>query len=176
MNVSISTARWRTTTNRQRVSVAFLKHTPVDHPSPASTYVVALNELVDALEGRGELRSDGRVGLRSLEMVMAIYQSQLAGTGPSISRSGRAARAWRPCGMRDSLSIGNECHSAEKRIAMAESEVRGSWIEYDVIVRRNVMVPMRDGVNLATDLYFPAKHGDTVPGRVSRSDRAHAVR
>lgn len=47
---------------------------------------------------------------------------------------------------------------------MAESEVRGSWIEYDVIVRRNVMVPMRDGVKLATDLYFPAKHGDIVQG------------
>ena len=47
---------------------------------------------------------------------------------------------------------------------MAESEVRGSWIEYDVIVRRNVMVPMRDGVRLATDLYFPAKQGTIVPG------------
>ena len=34
---------------------------------------------------------------------------------------------------------------------MAETEARGSWIEYDVIVRRNVMVPMRDGVKLATD-------------------------
>ena len=47
---------------------------------------------------------------------------------------------------------------------MAESEARGSWIEYDVIVRRNVMVPMRDGVKLATDLYFPAKHGEIVQG------------
>ncbi len=47
---------------------------------------------------------------------------------------------------------------------MAETEARGSWIEYDVIVRRNVMVPMRDGVKLATDLYFPAKHGEIVQG------------
>ncbi|MCY3763938.1 MAG: CocE/NonD family hydrolase [Gemmatimonadetes bacterium] len=47
---------------------------------------------------------------------------------------------------------------------MAETEVRGSWIEYDVIVRRNVMVPMRDGVKLATDLYFPAKHGEIAQG------------
>ncbi len=47
---------------------------------------------------------------------------------------------------------------------MAASEVRGSWIEYEVIVRRNVMVPMRDGVKLATDLYFPSKHGNIVQG------------
>ena len=59
-----------------------MKLAQVDHPPPASTYVLALNELVNALEGRGELRSDGRVGLRSLEMVMAIYQSQLAGNRP----------------------------------------------------------------------------------------------
>ena len=59
-----------------------LELTEVDHPPPESTYVLALTELVDALEGRGELRSDGRVGLRSLEMVMAIYQSQLAGNRP----------------------------------------------------------------------------------------------
>ena len=51
----------------------------VDHPAPVSTYVVALHELLDALEGKGVLRSDGRVGRRSLEVVMAIYQSQLQG-------------------------------------------------------------------------------------------------
>jgi putative CocE/NonD family hydrolase len=36
-----------------------------------------------------------------------------------------------------------------------------SWIEYDVIVRRNVPVPMRDGTRLAADLYLPAR--GTVP-------------
>ncbi len=59
-----------------------LKLAQVEHPPPASTYVLALNELVSALEDHGELRSDGRVGLRSLEMVMAIYQSQLGGNRP----------------------------------------------------------------------------------------------
>ena len=54
----------------------------MEHPAPASSYVVALEELVGALEGRAELRSDGRVGRRSLEMVMAIYQSQLEGNQP----------------------------------------------------------------------------------------------
>jgi len=67
----------------------------VDHPAPASTYVIALGELVAALEGQGNLRSDGRVGRRSLEMVMAIYQSQLESNQPvrfplSMGQSGVA--------------------------------------------------------------------------------------
>ncbi len=68
----------------------------VDHPEPVSTYVLALGELVDALEGRGTLRSDGHIGRRSLEMVMGIYQSQLNGNQPvqfpvSMGESGVAA-------------------------------------------------------------------------------------
>lgn len=35
---------------------------------------------------------------------------------------------------------------------------------YDVIVDRNVMIPMRDGVCLATDLYFPAEGGMPLKG------------
>ena len=37
--------------------------------------------------------------------------------------------------------------------------MQGSWMEYDVIVEKNVRVPMRDGTNLAADIYFPAKDG-----------------
>ena len=59
-----------------------LRPRQVERPASASTYVAALQELVDALEGRGTLRSEGRVGRRSLEMVMAIYQSQLQGNQP----------------------------------------------------------------------------------------------
>ena len=43
------------------------------------------------------------------------------------------------------------------------SERRAS---YDVIVDRNVMVPMRDGVKLATDLHFPAIDGKRLPGKL----------
>lgn len=32
----------------------------------------------------------------------------------------------------------------------------GSYQQYDVICKSSVMVPMRDGVCLATDIYFPA--------------------
>ena len=32
--------------------------------------------------------------------------------------------------------------------------------DFGVIVERNVMVPLRDGVRLATDLYFPAREGE----------------
>jgi len=33
---------------------------------------------------------------------------------------------------------------------------QGSSIQYGVTLESNVMIPMRDGINLATDLYFPA--------------------
>lgn len=38
----------------------------------------------------------------------------------------------------------------------------GSYQQYDVICKSNVMIPMRDGVSLATDLYFPALDGKLV--------------
>lgn len=41
----------------------------------------------------------------------------------------------------------------------------GSPQMYNSIVRRNVMIPMRDGGRLATDIYFPALDGKTVEGR-----------
>lgn len=37
--------------------------------------------------------------------------------------------------------------------------------KFDVIVARNVMVPMRDGVKLATDVYMPAHHGAPATGK-----------
>ena len=37
---------------------------------------------------------------------------------------------------------------------------------YDVVLERDVMVEMRDGVRLATDLYFPARDGQPVPGKL----------
>jgi putative CocE/NonD family hydrolase len=36
--------------------------------------------------------------------------------------------------------------------------------EYDVFVARNAMVPLRDGVRLATDLYYPGRNGQRAPG------------
>lgn len=35
----------------------------------------------------------------------------------------------------------------------------GSPQQYDVVCEKNVMMPMRDGVHLATDIYFPAQKG-----------------
>ena len=48
---------------------------------------------------------------------------------------------------------------------MGSARTPGSWIEYDVVVRRDVPVPMRDGVRLAADLYLPARGGEPVEGR-----------
>ncbi len=36
---------------------------------------------------------------------------------------------------------------------------------YDVVAEKDIMVPMRDGVRLATDLYFPARDGQPLPGK-----------
>ncbi|MDP6359036.1 MAG: CocE/NonD family hydrolase, partial [Planctomycetota bacterium] len=36
--------------------------------------------------------------------------------------------------------------------------------EFDCILRENVIVTMRDGIQLATDIYFPAHDGEIVPG------------
>ena len=41
----------------------------------------------------------------------------------------------------------------------------GSHIEYEAFLKKNVMVPMRDDVKLATDIYFPSKNGIPVSGR-----------
>lgn len=59
-----------------------LRPTELERPPAASTYVAALAELIDALDGGGALRSDGTVGRRSLEMVEAVYRSQLAANQP----------------------------------------------------------------------------------------------
>ena len=40
----------------------------------------------------------------------------------------------------------------------------GSFQQYDVIYESNVMVPMRDGVRLATDIFFPAIGGERAKG------------
>jgi uncharacterized protein len=48
---------------------------------------------------------------------------------------------------------------------MAEPVRQGSHFQYDVVVERNVKVPARDGVELATDLYFPALNRTQVAGR-----------
>ena len=41
----------------------------------------------------------------------------------------------------------------------------GSPIAYDVTIRKNVMIPMRDGVRLAADIYLPSVGGRLAEGR-----------
>jgi len=49
--------------------------------------------------------------------------------------------------------------------AGASPQSHGVSRSYDVIVATNIMVSMRDGVKLATDVYLPAHHGELVPGK-----------
>lgn len=41
----------------------------------------------------------------------------------------------------------------------------GQQATFEIVSRRNMMVPMRDGVKLATDIHLPAKNGTAVEGR-----------
>ena len=41
----------------------------------------------------------------------------------------------------------------------------GSSINYDVEISKNVMIPMRDGVQLAADIYRPSHRGQTAEGK-----------
>ena len=47
---------------------------------------------------------------------------------------------------------------------MTES-YQGSYQQYDAICQSNVMIPMRDGVRLATDIYLPALNGQPASGK-----------
>jgi putative CocE/NonD family hydrolase len=49
----------------------------------------------------------------------------------------------------------------QSRPAFAQASPSAADSQYDVVVARNVMVSMRDGVRLATDIYLPA-HGSAV--------------
>jgi putative CocE/NonD family hydrolase len=40
-----------------------------------------------------------------------------------------------------------------------------SQSEYGIVIAKDVMVPMRDGIRLATDIYYPARNGSPVPGK-----------
>ena len=48
---------------------------------------------------------------------------------------------------------------------MSCGKYEGSQIQYDVVLQKNVMVSMRDGVRLATDVYLPAIDGKPAEGR-----------
>ena len=43
-----------------------------------------------------------------------------------------------------------------RRVGMSCGEYEGSQIQYDFVLEENVMVAMRDGTRLATDVYRPA--------------------
>ena len=51
------------------------------------------------------------------------------------------------------------------QLAFSQSEHAGSANQFEVGVFKDVMVPMRDGVKLATDIYYPAKDGALVAGK-----------
>ena len=55
--------------------------------------------------------------------------------------------------------------AATGALAFSARAVWGQQATFDVVSRENVMVPMRDGVKLATDVYLPARNGKPIEGR-----------
>ena len=53
------------------------------------------------------------------------------------------------------------------------SERQGSSATYDVWAERGVMVTMRDGIRLATDLYLPGRDGRDQQGKENGQHTAH---
>ena len=49
--------------------------------------------------------------------------------------------------------------------ALSTGQGWGQQPKYEVLAHKDVMVPMRDGVRLATDIYVPARNGVPVEGR-----------
>jgi putative CocE/NonD family hydrolase len=79
----------------------------------------------------------------------------------NTTRRGFAALVLRVGGW---LALGNTVRAAEA--AGPAGPVEGKKDElYDVALTSDVMVSMRDGVRLATDIYRPARNGKPVPGR-----------
>jgi putative CocE/NonD family hydrolase len=50
-------------------------------------------------------------------------------------------------------------------LTLARCPARAADPPYDIVVQKNVMVPMRDGVKLATDIYLPGRRDAVAEGR-----------
>lgn len=46
---------------------------------------------------------------------------------------------------------------------------------YGMLIAKDVMLPMRDGVRLATDIYRPAIDGEAAPGEFPHHSLPHTV-
>jgi predicted acyl esterase len=58
------------------------------------------------------------------------------------------------------------CFSLLLLLSAAILPLRGQTeIRYEVAATKNVMIAMRDGVRLATDIYRPARNGATAEGK-----------
>ncbi|MGH9324775.1 MAG: hypothetical protein ACRD3V_33435, partial [Vicinamibacteria bacterium] len=55
---------------------------------------------------------------------------------------------------------------APRAVLPAESEEASRSKEtYEVVVKKNVPIPMRDGLSLVADVYFPAQNGAVLEGK-----------
>ena len=65
---------------------------------------------------------------------------------------------------RDRASASAAAAHTSKSVGGSDAPYEGSAASYGVAIQRDVMMEMRDGAKLATDLYFPALNGEPAPG------------
>ncbi|MFB3826634.1 MAG: CocE/NonD family hydrolase [Bryobacteraceae bacterium] len=58
-----------------------------------------------------------------------------------------------------------KCSAAASLLVFTLGWARAESAEYGIAVSRKVMVPMRDGVRLSTDIYLPARNGTPAAGK-----------
>jgi hypothetical protein len=61
--------------------------------------------------------------------------------------------------------LGPACWALLASVGLVAAQADTTGAKYDVIVAKNIMVRMRDGVGLATDVYLPARGGAPAPGK-----------
>ena len=102
---------------------------------------------------------------RPVYFAEAAATSTARSTTATRSRPARASPARRSSrsSTRPPSSIpASPCASTRSATCVIERETHE---RYGIVVSKDVMVQMRDGIRLATDLYRPARDGELVPGR-----------
>jgi putative CocE/NonD family hydrolase len=72
---------------------------------------------------------------------------------------------------RSAMTVGVLAGLVAAGASLAHAQATVEPAAYDVVILSNVMVPMRDGVRLATDVYLPARNGRPEGGRPAILER-----
>ena len=117
----------------------------------------------------GRRWSSRRSGVRSTTPSPAATSTARSTTATACPPAlpSTALRSWRSSTPPSSSTRASRCGSTTVGNLVIEREHRGGSVsaEYGIVLSKKVMVPMRDGIRLAFDIYRPARDGDFIEGR-----------